>query len=67
MKIENTLEKVVSELERRTGDLRRVAQISGIPYDTVLRIKNREGDPGFSRVQTLHDALFPSKAKAKAA
>ncbi len=54
----NILEAVVAELEKRTGDLRRVADESGIPYDTILRIKNQESDPGFSRVQALHDYLF---------
>lgn len=37
------------------GDLNRVARDTGIPYDTVLRIKNGEGDPGYSKVQRLAD------------
>jgi len=54
------LELVVAELERRKlkGDLANVARESGIPYDTVLRIKNRENDPGYSKVQKLYDSLF---------
>lgn len=62
----NILEAVVAELEKRTGDLRRVADESGIPYDTILRIKNQESDPGFSRVQALHDYLFKQQASATA-
>jgi hypothetical protein len=62
----NILEAVVAELEKRTGDLRRVADESGIPYDTILRIKNQESDPGFSRVQALHDYLFKSQVPAGA-
>lgn len=52
------LDAVVSELEARKGDLPKVARESGVPYDTVLRIKNRENDPGYSKVQTLHRYLF---------
>lgn len=52
------LEAVVAELERRKGSLTRVAEESGVPYDTVLRIKNREGDTGYSKVRTLYDYFF---------
>jgi hypothetical protein len=55
------LDDVVAELDRRTGDLPKVAQESGIPYDTVLRIKNRENDPGYSKVRLLHQYLFKAK------
>lgn len=54
------LDKVVSELESRTGDLRKVATETGIPYDTILRVKNRENDPAFSRVAGLYAYLFPA-------
>lgn len=54
------LEAVVRELTNRQGDLPKVAQDTGIPYDTVLRIKRRENDPGYSKVQTLHRYLFPA-------
>jgi hypothetical protein len=57
------LESVVAELERRKGDLLKVARATGLSYDTVLRIKNRENDPGYSKVVTLHAYLF---ADAKA-
>jgi len=51
------LEAVVTNLQARLGDLRGVAESSRISYDTVLRIKNREGDPGYSKVRALADAL----------
>ena len=53
------LERVITELEARTGDLRKVAIETGIPYDTILRVKNRENDPAFSRVAVLFAYLFP--------
>jgi transcriptional regulator with XRE-family HTH domain len=45
------------ELERRKGDIRRISSETGLSYDTVLRIKNGEGDPGFSKVAKLADYL----------
>lgn len=56
------LEEVVTALVERKGDLPRVAKESGVPYDTVLRIKNRENDPGYSKVRALYDYLFGSSA-----
>ena len=56
------LETVVSELGRRKGELQTVAKESGVPYDTVLRIKNKENDPGYSKVRALADFLFKAKA-----
>jgi predicted transcriptional regulator len=58
------LEQVVAELSRRTGELPRVAKESGLSYDTVLRIKNRENDPGYSKVRALAAYLFPSEKAA---
>lgn len=55
------LTQVVAELERLKGDLARVARESGVPYDTVLRLKNRENDPGFSLVKRMHEHLFGAK------
>lgn len=57
-KFADPLEKVVSELERRRGDLPAIARGCGLAYDTILRIKNRENDPGYSKVKALHDFLF---------
>ena len=61
------LEAVVAELNRRKGDLPKVAKDTGIPYDTVLRIKNRENDPGYSKVQALHRYLFGPASEQAAA
>lgn len=58
------LQRVVAELNERKGDLPKVARESGVAYDTVLRIKNRENDPGYSKVQTLATYLFRSSATA---
>lgn len=52
------LDRVVGELTERTGDLRKIATACGMPYDTVLRIKNRENDPGYSKVRALALHLF---------
>lgn len=60
------LEQVVQELARRQGDLAAIARDLDMPYDTVLRIKRRENDPGYSRVRKLHGYLFPAKQKAGA-
>lgn len=53
----NLLSFVREELERRKGDIRTIASATGIAYDTCLRIKNGEGDPGYSKVQKLADYL----------
>lgn len=52
------LQRVVSELRSRRGRLSIVARESGVSYDTVLRIKNGEGDPGYSSVRCLGSYLF---------
>ncbi len=67
MKHSDPLAEVVAELERRVGDLPKVAKDCGLSYDTVLRIKNRENDPGYSKVKTLHDYLFMGMVADKAA
>jgi transcriptional regulator with XRE-family HTH domain len=46
-----------AELERRKGDIRRISEQTGLSYDTVLRIKNGEGDPGFTKVAILAEHL----------
>lgn len=58
------LERVVAELQSRRGDLPKVARESGVPYDTVLRIKNRESDPGYSKVRALARYLFAGAVQA---
>jgi prefoldin subunit 5 len=59
------LEQVVQELTRRQGDLAAIAREVDMPYDTVLRIKRRENDPGYSKVQRLHRFLFGEGVKAE--
>lgn len=44
---------VRDRLERSVGRLRKLANQTGIAYDTLLRIKNAEGDPGYSKVLLL--------------
>jgi transcriptional regulator with XRE-family HTH domain len=51
------LDIVVSQLEARQGCLTRLAEETGISYDTLLRIKNRENDPGYSKVRQLANHL----------
>lgn len=51
------LAAVVAELERRKGELTDISKGSGVAYDTVHRIKNRENDPGYSKVRKLADYL----------
>lgn len=51
------LDAVVEELTRRRGELADIASDAGLSYDTVLRIKNRENDPGYSRVKKLREVL----------
>lgn len=51
----NLLAVVQQKLHQKVGALREVADSTGIPYDTVLRIKNGEGDPGYSKVQAIYD------------
>ena len=61
------LDAVVGELNRRLGEIPTIARSAGLSYDTVLRIKNRENDPGYSKVKALAVALQivePSRASA---
>lgn len=61
------LAEVVQELNARQGDLVVVARDTGIPYDTVLRIKRQENDPGYSKVAALHRYLFASRSEPEKA
>lgn len=51
--MKDLLECVKEQLQARKGSLRQVAEDTGIAYDTVHRIKNGEGDPGYSKIKTL--------------
>jgi len=61
------LARVVAELNKRAGSLRVVASESGVAYDTVLRIKNCESDPGYSKVKALAVCLGVDGVKTKGA
>ena len=63
-KYADPLDRVVTELKRRHGELPSIARGCGLPYDTILRIKNRENDPGYSKVKVLHDFLFSNAKEA---
>jgi len=56
------LEYVRSQLEANKGSIRRIADDTGISYDTCLRIKNAEGDPGFSKIQRLAEYFGEGKS-----
>lgn len=58
------LEEVIQELGRRQGDLASIARDTQMQYKTVLRIKQRQNDPGYSKVAALHRYLFGGE-KAK--
>ena len=62
----NDLEFVRDRLERSVGQLRRIADETGIAYDTILRIKNSEGDPGYTKVRILADHFRGAKRRAAA-
>lgn len=61
------LTKVRESLRADEGRLRQVAMDTGLSYDTVLRIKNEEGDPGFSKVNTLAAYYYGGSKRRKAA
>jgi hypothetical protein len=54
---------VVEELQARRGVLNKIAEETGMSYDTVLRIRNREGDPAVSKIETLYRYLFAKKRR----
>jgi predicted transcriptional regulator len=58
------LEVVQAELRNRAGSIRRVASETGIPYDTLLRVKNGKNDPGYSLVLKLYEFFERKAAKA---
>jgi hypothetical protein len=65
MDITDQLAEVRSELERRKGSLRQVADETGLAYDTVLRIKNEHDSvPAYDKVLTLLKYLRGQKELA---
>lgn len=53
---ETMLEAVMGRLDREKGNLRVIAEMTGIPYSTLTKITRRSvTDPRVSTVQTLFD------------
>ena len=67
MNTPNLRQRVADELERRRGNMKRISVATGVSYDTLLRIKGLELEVGYSKVQTVHDYLFPAQTEVKAA
>jgi predicted transcriptional regulator len=59
------LQQVRDALHKKRGALREIARDSGVSYDTVLRIRDGETDPGFSKVAALHAVLFQKKSRSR--
>ena len=51
------LERVIGQLDSRKGQLREIARIADMSYDTVRRIRSRENDPGYRKVKQLATVL----------
>lgn len=56
-----SIQDVRTRLIELRGALTLVSKESGVSYDTVLRIMHGEGDPGYSKVEMLHNYLFKKK------
>jgi hypothetical protein len=53
------LEKVRAKLlPMKHKELRWLGHVTGISYDTLLRMKSPSYDPGFSKVQTLAERFL---------
>lgn len=51
------LQFVRDELLVRRGKLRRIAKETGVSYDTLLRIRDNEVDPGYSKVKAVFEYM----------
>lgn len=47
------LKFVRQQLAKSDGQMVEIAKLMGFSYDTILRIKSGEGDPGYSKVRRL--------------
>lgn len=63
MKRHDILESVISDLTECKGELTQVARAVDMSYDTVLRIMNRENDPGYSKVLKLFEYFAKQKRR----
>ncbi|KVN35587.1 hypothetical protein WJ63_36770 [Burkholderia pyrrocinia] len=62
------LECVIAKLQANKGKWRRIAQETGVPYDTLTKIAlSRVTDPRVSNVQALHDYFVKVDASVPAA
>ena len=69
------LQHVLHCLDTTEASIATIAEGSGVGYDTVLRIKKGDHDPGYSKVRALGDYFDgledekpkPAKAEVKAA
>ena len=58
------LDFVVNCLKDSRGRLPKIEQDTGIPTDTLRRIRDRENDPGYSKVRRLADYFESQQARA---
>ena len=49
------LQLIRNELEERKGELRKISRKTGLSYDTIMRIKRGDTEPGFYKVEALAD------------
>lgn len=59
------LKRVQARLKDPDTVIRKVATDTGMNYDTVLRIRDGEVDPGYSKVKKLADYLFSEAATTR--
>ncbi len=59
------LKRVMHYLHTTSKSIGEIAEGSGVGYDTVVRIKKGEHDPGYSKVKALGDYFEPKSTKAQ--
>ena len=64
MKDTDDLDFVVARLKESRGRLPRIHEETGIPVDTLRRIRDLENDPGYSKVRRLADYFKAQSAQA---
>lgn len=57
------LEDTITRLEANSGNARKIAERSGLAYDTVLRIKRRQHEPRYGNLKKLWDVLVKFDAE----
>lgn len=59
------LDYVIAGLQAKKGDWNRIAELSGVPYDTISKIaRGATANPGVLTVQKLSDCLNAMEAAA---